>query len=37
MGKAVERGATWEKDWQGRYEAWAKEFPDLGEDRANKC
>jgi transketolase len=29
MGKAVERGAQWEKDWQGRYDAWAKEFPDL--------
>ena len=31
MGKAVERGAQWEKDWDGRYNAWAKEFPDLAK------
>jgi len=29
MGKAVERGADWEKDWNARYGAWAKEHPDL--------
>ncbi|MGB8770901.1 MAG: transketolase, partial [Candidatus Korobacteraceae bacterium] len=29
MGKAVERGAQWENDWNARYDAWAKEFPDL--------
>jgi transketolase len=29
MGKAVERGAQWEKDWQARYDAWAKQHPDL--------
>jgi transketolase len=29
MGKAVERGAQWEKDWSVRYKTWAKEFPDL--------
>ena len=29
MGKAVERGAQWEQDWNGRYSAWAKQFPDL--------
>ena len=31
MGKAVERGAQWEKDWTSRYDAWAKEFPDLAK------
>ncbi len=31
MGKAVDRGAQWEKDWNGRYNAWAKEFPDLAK------
>ena len=31
MGKAVERGAQWEKDWNDRYAAWAKEFPDLAK------
>jgi transketolase len=29
MGKALDRGAEWEKHWDGRYAAWAKEFPDL--------
>ncbi len=31
MGKAVERGAQWEQDWNARYEAWAKQFPDLAK------
>ncbi len=31
MGKAVERGAQWEKDWESRYAAWAKAFPDLSK------
>jgi transketolase len=31
MGKAVDRGAAWEKEWNIRYEAWAKEFPDLAQ------
>src|ERR1039458_7823898 len=31
MGKAVERGAQGEKDWDGRYNAWATEFPDLAK------
>ncbi len=31
MGKAVERGAAWEKDWNARYSAWAKEHPELGK------
>ncbi len=31
MGKAVERGAQWEKEWNDRYQAWAKEFPDLAK------
>ncbi len=29
MGKAVERGADWEKDWNARYSTWAKQHPDL--------
>ncbi len=29
MGKAVDRGAALEKDWNARYSAWAKEHPDL--------
>ena len=29
MGKAVERGAKWEQDWNDRYKAWAQAFPDL--------
>ncbi len=29
MGKAVERGAQWEKQWDAKYQAWAKAFPDL--------
>jgi transketolase len=31
MGKAVERGATWEKEWDAKYAEWAKAFPELGE------
>ncbi len=31
IGKAVERGAEWESDWTSRYDAWAKEFPDLAK------
>ena len=31
MGKAVERGAQWEKEWNDRFAAWAKEFPDLAK------
>jgi transketolase len=29
MSKAVQRGADWEKDWNARYTAWAKQHPDL--------
>jgi transketolase len=29
MGKAVERGGAWEKDWNARYRAWSKDHPDL--------
>jgi transketolase len=29
MGKAVERGAELENDWNARYSAWAKQHPDL--------
>jgi len=31
MGKAVERGAQWEQEWNDRYSAWAKEFPALAK------
>jgi transketolase len=31
MGKAVERGAKWEQDWNDRYKAWAQAFPDLAK------
>jgi transketolase len=31
MGKAVERGAQWEQEWNDRYQAWAKEYPDLAK------
>ena len=31
MGKAVERGAQWEKEWDTDYSAWAKSFPDLAK------
>ena len=29
MGKAVERGAKWEQEWSGKYDAWAQGNPDL--------
>ncbi len=29
MGKAVDRGGAWEKDWNGRYRAWSKDHADL--------
>ncbi len=32
MGKAVERGAKWEQDWNDRYKAWAQAFPDLAKE-----
>ena len=32
MGKAVERGAQWEREWNEKYAAWAKAFPDLGKE-----
>ena len=31
MGMAVDRGGQWEKDWDGRYDVWAKAFPDLAK------
>ncbi len=31
MGKAVERGAGWEREWNERYQAWARKFPDLAK------
>jgi transketolase len=31
MGKAVQRGAQWEQEWNSRYQAWAKQFPDLAK------
>jgi transketolase len=32
MGKAVERGAAWAKDWDARYVAWAQAFPALAKE-----
>jgi len=32
MGKAVERGAVWEKDWDAKYTAWAQAFPELAKE-----
>ena len=32
MGKAVERGAQWEQEWNEKYAAWAKAFPDLAKE-----
>ncbi len=29
MGQAAARGAKWEQEWNGRYDAWAKQSPDL--------
>jgi len=29
MGKAVAHGAQWEQEWNDRFDAWAKQFPDL--------
>jgi transketolase len=31
MGNAVARGAQWESEWNERYQAWAREFPDLAK------
>ena len=28
MGKAVERGAKWEQEWDGKYQTWAAQNPD---------
>ncbi|MFZ0314301.1 MAG: transketolase [Candidatus Korobacteraceae bacterium] len=28
MGKAIERGAKWEQEWDGKYQAWAAQNPD---------
>ena len=32
MGKAVERGAKWEQEWNDRYKAWAQAFPALAKE-----
>ncbi|MGO9304523.1 MAG: hypothetical protein ACLP3R_12675 [Candidatus Korobacteraceae bacterium] len=31
MGKAVERGAQWEQEWDGKYQPWAAQNPDLAK------
>ncbi len=31
MGKAVERGAKWESEWNDNYKSWSKENPDLAK------
>jgi len=32
MGRAVERGAQWEQEWNAKYATWAKVFPELAEE-----
>ena len=32
MGEAVGRGAKWEQEWNDKYSAWAKAFPDLAKE-----
>jgi len=32
MGEAVGRGAKWEQEWNDKYGAWAKAFPDLAKE-----
>ena len=32
MGRAVERGAQWEREWDEKYAAWATAFPDLAKE-----
>ncbi|HVP53873.1 MAG TPA: transketolase [Candidatus Eisenbacteria bacterium] len=32
MGEAVGRGAQWEQEWNAKYAAWAKAFPDLATE-----
>jgi transketolase len=32
MGKAVDRGAKWEQEWNDKYKAWAQAFPDLAKE-----
>jgi transketolase len=32
LGKAVERGAKWEQEWNEQYKTWAAEFPDLAKE-----
>ena len=31
MGKAVERGAEWEREWNDRYQSWARGNPELAK------
>jgi transketolase len=32
MGRAVERGAKWEQEWDSKYKAWAQAFPDFAAE-----
>ena len=32
LGKAVERGAKWEQEWNDKYKAWAQAFPNLAKE-----
>ncbi|HEY4901115.1 MAG TPA: transketolase [Terriglobales bacterium] len=32
MGKAVDRGAKWEQEWNDKYKAWAQAFPELAKE-----
>jgi transketolase len=31
MGKAVERGAEWENEWNGKYKSWSKDNPEFAQ------
>ena len=32
LGRAVDRGAKWEQEWNSRYKAWAQVFPDFAAE-----
>jgi transketolase len=32
MGKAIDRGANWEQEWNDQYKVWAKAFPELAKE-----
>jgi transketolase len=32
MGKAIDRGANWEQEWNDQYKVWAQAFPELAKE-----